>query len=973
MALSAIIRILVVSAVLIAGIASAQQAIPPVASIKLHLKTGAFDPTRRTFAEAIQAPNNLSSVVIPNNPYYILQFSGPVRMEWKSQLITAGVSFHDYVPDYAFLVKMDANALTVAMKDEHVRWIGPYEAVCKVAPTAFASGSDVQTRLKRAPDGERPSSGLVGNAAVSELTNEYIVILFRGADVQALTKEAKALGVEILELSKGVNNNKLRVRLAPEVIPALAKQPDVKWIEPAAVARILNNIAASPNACDSKSVWDTHGLYGEGQVVAIADTGLDRGTNAAGPLLHDDFEDGATPATSRILAILDTAGDTNTSDGVGHGTHVAGSVLGNGQKSGSMPSSNYFPSTSFAGMAPKAKCVIQAGSTTGPSVPSDLNNLFGPTTNYGAKIHSDSWSFPKSGFLKQTTVWWYEYSSQCQDVDEFMWNNKDFLVVFAAGNDGIDMNRDGRIDSGFDATSPGQINIPGTAKNCLTVGASESLRLHDYGGSSGQSYGGMDSFRYPADPIDTDHLSDNLSGMAAFSSRGPTEDGRIKPDIVAPGCNILSVCSDSGTMARASINTNYTWSSGTSMATPLVAGSAALVREYFADGNYPGITNPSAALVKAMLLNGATSLAPGQYSSGQSTSTTQNATQEIPSIRPNSVSGWGRANIRNSLFPSGGIQVFGTDTNSNDTLGTGETNTYSISLAAGSKVRVTLAWTDYPGSPGSGKQLVNDLDLEIVGPGGPYYPNAANTGVVWQTKAYDTGACGIHSDWLSSQDWRHMIWGETSWWSLPVEFAKRFTPSDYPATLEWIGAMIMVLDSPGTNAVVKIHDDDNINGVPGTVLASTNILTGINSNPGIWHQVAVPHVTVTNGSVWVGICFSDQNRVGIWSDGLPMGYSGGAEYISQGANPPTNWIAGWAQYMIRAGFRYADAENTPFDRVNNVEGIDFVPPATSNYTIRVIGHNVPQGDPKFNNRQPFALVVTSGHPITTRTQAVFGF
>jgi subtilisin family serine protease len=963
-----------VAVLFICGVAHAQQIPPPPASIKLYLKAGAFDPLRRTLAEALQAPDNLATVVIPNNPYYILQFSGPVRMEWKTRLMNAGVEFHDYVPDFAFLVKMGTDVLAVAKKDEHVRWIGPYEAACKVAPTAYASGSDVTTTAQRIPAGQRPSSGLVGNAAVSEITNEYFVVFFRGADVQVLTQEAKALGAEILGVNKGMNINKLRVRTAPQLIPSLARHPDVKWIEPATVARILNNVAASPNACGSKSVWDTHGLYGEGQVVAIADTGLDRGTNTAGALLHDDFEDGATPPGSRILAILDTAGDGNASDQNGHGTHVAGSILGNGQKSGGNPTNNDFPSTCFAGMAPKAACVMQALDLNGVlSTPSDLNSLFAVVTNYGAKIHSDSWSFPKSGFLKQTTVWWYEYTSQCQDVDEFMWNNKDFLVVFAAGNDGIDMNRDCRIDSGFDVTSPGQINIPGTAKNCLTVGASESLRLHGSGGSSGQTYGGMDPLRYPSEPISGDHLSDNLSGIAAFSSRGPTEDGRCKPDIVAPGCNILSVCSDSGTMARATINTNYTWSSGTSMATPLVAGSAALVREYFAEGNYPGITNPSAALVKAVLLNGATSLAPGQYCSGQTTSATQNATQEIPLSRPNSVSGWGRANIENSLYPPGGIQVFGTDTNANDALGTGETNSYSISLAAGSNVSVTLAWTDYPGSPGSGKQLVNDLDLEIVGPGGPYYPNAANTGVVWQTKVYDAGACGIHGDWLSSQDWRHMIWGETSWWSLPVEFAKRFTPSDYPATLEWIGAMIMVLDFPGTNAVVKIHDDDNTNGLPGTVLASTNILTGINSNPGIWHHVAVPHVTVTNGSVWVGICFNDQNRVGIWSDGFPMGYYGGAEYISQGANPPTNWIAGWAQYMIRAGFRYADAENTPFDRVNNVEGIDFVPPATSNYTIRVVGHNVPHGDPKFNNRQPFAVVVTRGHPNPTRTQAVFGF
>ena len=59
-------------------------------------------------------------------------------------------------------------------------------------------------------------------------------------------------------------------------------------------------------------------------------------------------------------------------------------------------------------------------------------------------------------------------------------------------------------------------------------------------------------------------------------------------------------------------------------------------------------------------------------------------------------------------------------------------------------------------------------------------------------------------------------------------------------------------------------------------------------------------------------------------------------------------------------------------RVNNVETVEFTPPVTTNYVIRVVGYNVPQGDAKFNNRQPFAVVV-GGRAAASRTQAVFGF
>ena len=135
----------------------------------------------------------------------------------------------------------------------------------------------------------------------------------------------------------------------------------------------------------------------------------------------------------------------------------------------------------------------------------------------------------------------------------------------------------------------------------------------------------------------------DIAGMAAFSSRGPALDGRIKPDIVAPGTWIAStkssVASGGGWGA---IDSNYMYMGGTSMATPLTAGAAALIRQYYTDRE--SIT-PSAALIKATMVNGATDIYPGQYGTG--------GTQEIPVTRPTNVAGWGRVDVQDSIFPTG--------------------------------------------------------------------------------------------------------------------------------------------------------------------------------------------------------------------------------------------------------------------------------------------------------------------------------
>ncbi len=152
-------------------------------------------------------------------------------------------------------------------------------------------------------------------------------------------------------------------------------------------------------------------------------------------------------------------------------------------------------------------------------IPANLRPLFQFARNQGARLHSNSWGGGDAG----------AYDDQCKQFDQFVWDNKDFCFVIAAGNDGTDNDGDGKIN-------PTSVTSPGTAKNCITVGACENLRTE----FNGERFGDWWPEDFPVDPIKSDPMANNPGQVVAFSSRGPTLDGRVKPDVVAPGTFILS-------------------------------------------------------------------------------------------------------------------------------------------------------------------------------------------------------------------------------------------------------------------------------------------------------------------------------------------------------------------------------------------------------------------------------------------------
>jgi len=466
------------------------------------------------------------------------------------------------------------------------------------------------------------------------------------------------------------------------------------------------------------------GYDGSTQIVAVADTGLGGGTAATA---HADI-----PA-ARVAAIYNWPGSTDScfktiyDDGAidvdsGHGTHVATSVLGDGDASGL-----------GKGTAPAARLVFQAtenyvvtsnlcklyGVPDGyylTGLPADIGTLFLQAYNAGARVHSNSWGSAAAG----------DYTADSAYADSFMWSHKDMLVSFSAGNEGIDANSDGAIDN--DSTG-----APATAKNVLTVGASENDRSGNWqcdtsltyttcASQGGQNviatYGASWPSDYPANPIKSDPAAGNAQQMAAFSSRGPTDDGRIKPDVVAPGTWILSGYSDlyqqgydASTNPRNSayqydgwgfpFSQGYKYMGGTSMSNPLTAGGAAVVKDFY-QKKY-GAT-ASAALTKATLINSAVDLLDENNDGAND--------NDFPI--PNNHEGWGRVNLANAT--DGTAQYVDNATG----LATNGTATYQYNVSGG-PLKVTVVWTDYPSTEAASINLVNDLDLAVTAPGGAVY------------------------------------------------------------------------------------------------------------------------------------------------------------------------------------------------------------------------------------------------------------
>jgi PKD repeat protein len=609
---------------------------------------------------------------------YLIAFSGPITQGQADALRATGADLTAYIPDFAYKAILTPAQLEVAASVDGVISVAVFQPEYKLSP-------DLQE------------------------TGLYRIRLERGADPALVQAEIEAAGGTV----ESASGNALTVTSDRTQLETVAELNAVAWVENFALRETHNEYGAG--VILGANVANASGYDGSTQIVAVADTGIGGGTAATA---HPDV-----PA-SRIVDIFDWPGTSGSgcrsviSDGAidvdsGHGTHTSLSVLGDGGPSGEGKGTAPGASLVFQAIEDWAQCRGIGSGYYLRGLPDDLNDLLQQAYDVGARIHSDSWGSDASG----------DYTTDAAQVDDFMWLNQDFLMTTSAGNAGVDGNADGFVDED-------SMGSPATAKNTLTVGASENDRQGDWScdsgignGCTGQNdlltYGSAWPDDYPAAPISTDPSAGNPEQLAAFSSRGPTDDGRIKPDIVAPGTWVLSGYSDlyqegyDGTTNPQNgafqydgwgypVNEQYKYMGGTSMSNPLAAGAAAVVRDYYEKAH--GV-NASGALTKATLINSAVDLLDENNDGSDD--------NDIPI--PNNHEGWGRIDLTNAVD---GSAAFVDDT-TGVTTGTSDVTTYTVD--GGSSLKVSLVWSDYPSTEAATANLVNDLDLTVEAPDGTIY------------------------------------------------------------------------------------------------------------------------------------------------------------------------------------------------------------------------------------------------------------
>ena len=417
------------------------------------------------------------------------------------------------------------------------------------------------------------------------------------------------------------------------------------------------------------------GVDGRGEIIAIVDTGADvdscvfAETDGSLPPVNTGGPSGLAwenvdLSRRKVIAYdflfscdqypgrsgCDDPANPRAWDNSGHGTIVASVAAGDRAPFG--------PVGDGEGIAPAAKLIIQDTgyvSTSACSVPglgcppSDLTPILEQAYRQGARIQSQEWG-DRMG----------SYSQLSEQLDAFVASHPDFVLVFNAGNAG---------KAGF-----ASVTGPGLAKNTIQAGGTREMNFDD-------------------------------SVVWEQSGRGPAAGGRIKPDLVVP--SYIYGTWGNGRIDIPSCETLLT--AGTSWSAPLLAGSAALVRQYYREGFYPrgaarpeDALQPSAALIKATLIASARPVP----------EIVRNGARIPAGPVPSWEQGFGMPVLSDVLTFEGAAPRMRI-ADRGDGIAQGETFEIAVGTSREGRLSATLVWTDPPSA-----QLVHDLDLEMIGPSG---------------------------------------------------------------------------------------------------------------------------------------------------------------------------------------------------------------------------------------------------------------
>jgi len=725
--------------------------------------------------------------------HYILVFDAPVTQKMKNEVEAAGADIIAPMGGQKFIVEISDSDLPSVKALPHVAGVVIDQPAFRLSRLLDDANGPVNVKIYTFPGYDRAVVSKLGKMMLKD-DNVWITSITPGGDiaVDQLTIVNREYGM-------------VTATVYPQMLSQIAKINGVYYVEMDHENWLFNDkshsqiqnthtdttsvgapdtLAAGQSDATHTPVWN-HGIYGEDVVIGETDT-------AVGPH-HDMMRDPDNPYTNSdiptntympnqrkvvMYATYESTGyDHNFSDdSPDHGSHVAGTILGYDNPVGG--------SSAYDGMAPGAKLSFgdidkpeggtdaHTGAQDYLNVPSDYTEMWDPLMTGDlsmVRICSHSWG----GHYQDSSGNVIEQPNYVDDnviIDQYQWEN-DKLFSWAAGNEGSDTHT---------------IGIQAESKNTVTVAA-----------------------------------ADRADDMASFSSRGPTFDNRLKPDVTMAGTSIYSVDAKKG-------DDKYVSEQGTSMATPGVAGALGLIQEYYNKGYYPSGSmttanemTPSAALMKATLINGAEEM------TGSGTGTAYNGNGGYPGVDQ----GWGFINVDKSLYfgstDSRKVRVW----DNHFGLSTGDDVALKFDISGTSTpLTVTLVWTDPPAAMGADTALVNDLDLTVVSPGGAEYKgnvfSGANPGYSNSSgENYDRlnnveGVKVISGHGLATGTWEVRISG----YNIPVD------PQPFAIVVSGdlnLDAGIVYLDnkvySETATAHITVEDEDGGSSVNVTV---TSAMTG---------------------------------------------------------------------------------------------------------------------------------------------------
>jgi Subtilase family len=602
--------------------------------LTINMGGSAFDPLKEKLdLSSVAIMGKVSTDVQP----YVIQFKKSLTRYERTRIQAQyDLKLSEYIPKFAYLEMVTADTLKKLKRDRLLRAVVPYYSAFKLTPGIGERSFSTPERKKM--------KGLW-----------LMMILFPEADPNLVVEALKRLGISEVTLNDdrkigGVTQIRF-ILSAKDKLTNIAEMKEVRSIQEVPEFRLDNGMTAGTiqsGTPGTTPIWDA-GIHGENQIIGINDYRVD--------IDHCFFQDNngnpVGPTHRKVVGFrVDPTHPVHR-----HGTFVAGIALGDDFHS---------PGTHIhRGVAWAARMTYGDAQSLLEDHVGSMYFMLTDAANDGAFIHTNSWHT----HLNEIPCLPALYDQIAYDVDRFVWNNEDHLVLGSAGNTGDPEHRE-------------ELGPPGTAKNTVCVNATQTH------------------------PFEMDFGDGNI---------GPTADLRRKPDLMAPGCGINSA--QVGTACSI-----VTRDCATSWATPAAAGAATLIRQYYSEGFYPTGTQhppdafiPSGALLKATLLNGTIDVT-GTVPTHPCADPTDPFTLDG---YPSDLEGWGLIRLNNVLhFPGSPRTLRVWDRRNGEGLISGENGFHIIEVQSSAQpLKITLVWSDPPPmDPNSNAPMVNNLDLEVESP-----------------------------------------------------------------------------------------------------------------------------------------------------------------------------------------------------------------------------------------------------------------